>query len=137
MNVYARVVALVLAGVFFVGACGDDGAVMDDDAAAWLQAEVRAAREAVAAGDVDGALAALDRVDAAAVQFRDDDRLAPDRAETISADVAATREAIVRYASATSPATVATTVPAPPAEAGDGNGDGNGRGHGKDKKKNG
>jgi hypothetical protein len=128
-----RVVALVFAGVFF-GACGDNSTGMDDDAAAWLQAEVGAAREAAGAADYLGALGALDRVNQSVVQFRSEDRITQDRANEIAAAVEATRDAIVSLQPAST--TVPTTTPASNDEEDDDNGNGGrggGNGHGKEK----
>jgi hypothetical protein len=131
-----RVIALVLAGVFF-GACGSSSTGMDDDAAAWLQAEVGAAREAAGAADYIGALGALDRVNQSVVQFRSEDRITQDRANEIAAAVEATRAAIVSLQPAST--TVPTTTPPASNDEGDddnGNEDGGrggGKGHGKEK----
>jgi hypothetical protein len=128
-----RVIALVLAGVFF-GACGSSSTGMDDDAAAWLQAEVGAAREAAGAADYFGALGALDRVNQSVVQFRSEDRITQDRANEIAAAVEATRDAIVSLQPAST--TVPTTTPASNDEEDDDNGNGGrggGNGHGKEK----
>jgi hypothetical protein len=101
------VVVLVCAGALLV-ACGGDPA-LSDDAATFLQAQVRNARQAAANGDVDTAIVQLNAAADVLTRFHDDGSVSDGRADDIRAAIDDARAAL--ESSATTTSSTETTEP--------------------------
>jgi hypothetical protein len=101
------VVTLVCAGALLV-ACGGDPA-LSDDAATFLQAQVRNARQAAANGDVTGAIDQLNAAADVLTRFHDDGSVSDGRADDIRAAIDDARAAL--ESSATTTSSTETTEP--------------------------
>ena len=138
MKTRAGIAAVVIAASFALAACGESGSGIDRDASEILQAQVKSARAAVAAGDPARAGQLLQAVDDTVASLRNDHLISDRKAADVLAALGATQDALHSWvASSTTTSTTTTTVaPPPPPPAADDHGgkgrDNGGKGKGGD-----
>ena len=128
----AGIVAVVIAAAFALAACGESGSGIDRDASEILQAQVKSARAAVAAGDPARAGQLLQAVDDTVASLRADHLISDRKAADVLAALGATQDALHSWVASST--TTSTTVPPAPDE-GDHGGkgrDNSGKGKGGD-----
>lgn len=110
----SRISAIALCAVLaLAAACGDGSGGVDSRAAKLLDAQIAAAREAAARGDIARATTLLHTLDDAVATLRANHLVSDSRAAEIRVASADTQNALARYApSSTTTSTVpSTTVP--------------------------
>jgi hypothetical protein len=110
----SRISAIALCAVLaLAAACGDGSGGMDSRAAKLLDAQIAAAREAAARGDIARATTLLHTLDDAVAMLRAKHLVSDTRAAEIRVASADTQNALVRYApsSTTTSMVPSTTVP--------------------------
>jgi hypothetical protein len=111
----AGIVAVVITAAFALAACGESGSGIDRDASEILQAQVKSARAAVAAGDPARAGQLLQAVDDTVASLRADHLISDRKAADVLSALGATQDALHSWvASSTTTSTTSTTVPPPP-----------------------